>query len=128
MGCGWNSPSTRPTPTRSRPCAAPTPTPRFPAGAQGFASGPAEPAPLPARLAIPLILAMSLVVFGQAAGESSVRTFLNVYLDQALGVSTAAIGTIAAVAALVGAGLVPSGRWVEGEWVAREFLAATMQQ
>jgi len=63
-------------------------------GARATASG---------RAPIGLILAMSLVVFAQAAGESSVRTFFNVYLDQGLGVATPTIGALAALAALVGA-------------------------
>ena len=55
------------------------------------------------RAPVALILAMSLVVFFQAAGESSVRTFFNVYLDQGLGVATPTIGSLAALGALVSA-------------------------
>ena len=48
-----------------------------------------------------LIIMTALVVFTQIAGEIAARLFLNVYLDDKLGLPTTTIGTIAAVAQLV---------------------------
>lgn len=63
----------------------------------GVGAESAEPAPSPGRFVIPLLgLAMLL----QGSGEGAVRTFINVYLDDTLGASTAAIGVLAAVGQL----------------------------
>ena len=43
-----------------------------------------------------LILLLSFIAFLYTASEGAVRTFLNVYLDDALNASTALIGTLAA--------------------------------
>ena len=53
---------------------------------------PTEASPLPLKL----ILLLSFIAFLYTAGEGAVRTFLNVYLDDALNASTALIGTLAA--------------------------------
>ena len=53
---------------------------------------PTESSPLPLKL----ILLLSFIAFLYTAGEGAVRTFLNVYLDDALNASTALIGTLAA--------------------------------
>ena len=53
---------------------------------------PTDAAPLPLKL----ILLLSCIAFLYTASEGAVRTFLNVYLDDALNASTALIGTLAA--------------------------------
>ena len=53
---------------------------------------PTDAAPLPLKL----ILVLSFIAFLYTASEGAVRTFLNVYLDDALNASTALIGTLAA--------------------------------
>ena len=53
---------------------------------------PTDASPLPLKL----ILLLSFIAFLYTAGEGAVRTFLNVYLDDALNASTALIGTLAA--------------------------------
>ena len=53
---------------------------------------PTDAAPLPLKL----ILVISFIAFLYTASEGAVRTFLNVYLDDALNASTALIGTLAA--------------------------------
>ena len=53
---------------------------------------PADATPLPLKL----ILLLSFIAFLYTASEGAVRTFLNVYLDDALNASTALIGTLAA--------------------------------
>ena len=53
---------------------------------------PTDAAPLPLKL----ILILSFIAFLYTASEGAVRTFLNVYLDDALNASTALIGTLAA--------------------------------
>lgn len=52
-----------------------------------------ETAPLPFRL----IALLSFIALLYTASEGAIRTFLNVYLDDALKVSTALIGTLAAI-------------------------------
>jgi predicted MFS family arabinose efflux permease len=54
------------------------------------------------RAPVGLVWAMSLVIFAQVAGEVSARTFVNVYLDRGLGVTSETIGPIFALAQLVG--------------------------
>ncbi len=53
---------------------------------------PTDATPLPLKL----ILLLSFIAFLYTASEGAVRTFLNVYLDDALNASTALIGTLAA--------------------------------
>ena len=53
---------------------------------------PTDATPLPLKL----ILVLSFIAFLYTASEGAVRTFLNVYLDDALNASTALIGTLAA--------------------------------
>ncbi len=52
------------------------------------------------RSAIPLL---GLAMFLQGSGEGAVRTFFNVYLDDALGAPTGVIGVLAAVGQLASA-------------------------
>ena len=58
---------------------------------------PTDAAPLPLK---PILL-LSFIAFLYTASEGAVRTFLNVYLDDALNASTALIGTLAAAGQLL---------------------------
>lgn len=60
---------------------------------------PTEATPLPLKL----ILILSIISFLYTGSEVAVRTFLNVYLDDALHASTALIGTLAAGGQLLAA-------------------------
>ena len=57
--------------------------------------------PSSGRRPVGLILLVSFVSLLHVAGEGSVRTFFNVYMDQALGVSTSLIGAMVATGQLL---------------------------
>jgi hypothetical protein len=82
-----------------------------------------------ARAPLALLALFGLVTFLGAIGEGTVRTFFNVYLDTALGVAPAAIGTIMGLAQLlpIGAALmVPLlvARWGTGYALAAGLMGA----
>ena len=68
---------------------------------RGRAPASGKPRSVAERLPWALILLIALVAGLRYAGQSTTRTFFNVYLDDELGTSTALIGTITAVAQLV---------------------------
>jgi hypothetical protein len=81
------------------------------------------------RAPLALLAFFGLVVFLGAIGEGTVRTFFNVYLDTALGVAPAAIGSIMGLAQLlpIGAALmVPLlvARWGTGYALAAGLMGA----
>jgi hypothetical protein len=84
-----------------------------------------------ARAPLALLAFFGLVVFLGAIGEGTVRAFFNVYLDAALGVAPAAIGSIMGLAQLlpIGAALaVPFlvARWGTGRALAVGLLGVGM--
>jgi predicted MFS family arabinose efflux permease len=83
------------------------------------------------RAPLALLVFFGLVAFLGAVGEGAVRTFFNVYLDTALGVTPAAIGTIMGVAQLLpllAAFAVPIlvARWGAGYTLAVGFLGTSL--
>ena len=79
------------------------------------------------RAPVGLVWAMSLVVFAQVAGEVAARTFLNVYLDRGLGVTSEIIGPIFALAQLVGvAAALSMPFFARRLGIARTFVVGTV--
>lgn len=64
------------------------------------------------RAALSLIAIFGLIRFLQVGGVASMQTFFNVYMDRELHVSTATIGTIQAVAKLLGVPAALSIPWL----------------
>ncbi len=77
------------------------------------------------RAPVGVILAMTLVLLVVFAGVSCVSTFYNVYLDAALGVPTARIGTIVALGNLVGVPVALLAPLALGRWGNRKTYAGS---
>jgi MFS family permease len=92
-----------------------------PQAMQGDEALDAEPGPLPLRA----ILLVSLVALLQVSGEGVARNFVNVYLDVRLGVPTAQIGTLLAVAQLAAAPAALATPLLAARWGQRRTYAFT---
>jgi MFS family permease len=92
-----------------------------PQAVQGDEPLDAEPGPLPLRA----ILLVSLVALLQVSGEGVARNFVNVYLDVRLGVPTAQIGTLLAVAQLAAAPAALATPLLAARWGQRRTYAFT---
>jgi MFS family permease len=88
---------------------------------QGDEPPDAEPGPAPLRA----IVLVSLVVLLQVAGEGVARNFVNIYLDTRLGVPTAQIGTLLAVAQLAAVPAALATPLLAARWGHRRTYALT---
>ncbi|MBW7884740.1 MAG: MFS transporter [Caldilineaceae bacterium] len=79
-----------------------------------------------ARAPLALLAFFGLVVFLGAIGEGTVRIFFNVYLDMALGVAPAAIGSIMGLAQLLPIGAALAVPFLVARWGTGSALAASL--
>ncbi len=69
-----------------------------------------------------LFIVMGAVTFFQTSGEGVARTFFNVYLDDALGLSTALIGTLSAGGQLLAVGAALAAPLLARYWDRRHII------
>ena len=84
----------------------------------------AAPAPSARRGRPPysLFIAMGAITFFQTSGEGVARTFFNVYLDDALGLSTALIGSMSAGGQLLAVGAALAAPLLTRRWAPSQVI------